>query len=98
MNTARKSVAGCGTQTAALAFGGWLPTTGATEEYDGSTWTTSPSSLSTARELLAGCRNTNSCFSFWWWCTITSFRYKATEEWTGAGVSTNSYNHSFLNH
>jgi hypothetical protein len=30
----------CGTQTAGLAFGGYLPSvTGATEEYDGSTWT-----------------------------------------------------------
>jgi hypothetical protein len=36
-----KRVAGAGTQTAALAFGGNLPSvTGATEEYDGSTWTT----------------------------------------------------------
>jgi hypothetical protein len=28
--------------------------TAATEEYDGSTWTTSPGSLNTAREGLAG--------------------------------------------
>jgi hypothetical protein len=38
LNTARYSLAGCGTQTAALAFGG-EPVTAATEEYDGSTWT-----------------------------------------------------------
>jgi hypothetical protein len=32
-----------GTQTAALAAGGWAPNvTGATEEYDGSTWTNNP--------------------------------------------------------
>jgi hypothetical protein len=37
------ALAGAGTQTAALAFGGSTSsTTGATEEYDGSTWTTIP--------------------------------------------------------
>jgi hypothetical protein len=38
INTARRYVAGAGTQTAALAFGGYTGTgsrTGATEEYDG---------------------------------------------------------------
>jgi hypothetical protein len=37
LNTARYYIAGAGTQTAALAFGGNVdpPTTGATEEYDG---------------------------------------------------------------
>jgi hypothetical protein len=38
-NTGRHNLAGCGTQTAALAFGGSPPTTGATEEYDGTSWT-----------------------------------------------------------
>jgi hypothetical protein len=44
MNTARYYIAGCGTQTAALGFGGYaFPSpTGATEEYDGTTWTSSP--------------------------------------------------------
>jgi hypothetical protein len=43
LNTARAGLAGTGTQTAGLAIGGGTPTiTGATEEYDGSTWTTSP--------------------------------------------------------
>jgi hypothetical protein len=42
LNTAR-NLAGCGTQTAGLAFGGYTgTTTGATEEYDGSTWTSNP--------------------------------------------------------
>jgi hypothetical protein len=53
MNTARSTLAGAGTQTAALAFGG-TPLTAATEEYDGATWTTSPPGLNTARNLLAG--------------------------------------------
>jgi hypothetical protein len=38
------------TQTAALAFGGFdTANTGATEEYDGLTWTSSPASMNTAR-------------------------------------------------
>jgi hypothetical protein len=54
LNTARFGLAGCGTQTSALAFGGDLPpTTGATEQYDGTSWT-STTSMSTARYLLAG--------------------------------------------
>jgi hypothetical protein len=31
------------------------PVTGATEEYDGSTWTSSPGSMNTARRGLGGC-------------------------------------------
>jgi hypothetical protein len=51
LNTARRNLAGAGTQTAALAFGGYDTwNTGATEEYNGSTWTTSPGSLNTARQ------------------------------------------------
>jgi hypothetical protein len=54
LNTARDNLAGAGTQTAGLAFGGILPpNTGATEEYDGTTWTTT-GSLATARNKLAG--------------------------------------------
>jgi hypothetical protein len=68
LNTARASVAGAGTQTAGLAFGG-QPPTGATEEYDGNSWTTSPGSLNTARKCFSRCWYTNSCFSFWWICS-----------------------------
>jgi hypothetical protein len=52
MNTARFYLAGAGTQTAALAFGGYTPgtNTGATEEYDGTNWTTS-NPLNTARMI-----------------------------------------------
>jgi hypothetical protein len=42
MNTARSFLAGAGTQTAGLGFGGYTTTadSGATEEYDGTSWTT----------------------------------------------------------
>ena len=39
MGTARYSLAGAGTQTAGLAFGGAPGSIAATEEYDGSSWT-----------------------------------------------------------
>jgi hypothetical protein len=40
------------------------PITGATEEYDGSTWTTSPGSLNTARLNLAGAGTQTSALAF----------------------------------
>ena len=57
MTTARSALAGAGTQTAGLAFGGSIPplfstTTNVTEEYDGSTW--SPGgNLGTSRRNLS---------------------------------------------
>jgi hypothetical protein len=58
--------AGAGTQTAALAFGGATPpATAATEEYNGTSWT-SVNSMNTARSELRRCWYTNSCFSIWW--------------------------------
>jgi hypothetical protein len=46
LNTARGYLAGAGTQTTGLAFGGASPSaTGATESYDGSAWTTLPATL-----------------------------------------------------
>ena len=43
VNTARSALAGSGTQTAGLATGGNTSPYGQTEEWDGSTWTTSNS-------------------------------------------------------
>jgi hypothetical protein len=42
LNTARRGLAGCGTQTAALAFGGLhSPTLEQQKNMNGSTWTSS---------------------------------------------------------
>jgi hypothetical protein len=63
LNTARGYLAGAGTQTAALAFGGGMagPTTSAaTEEYDGTNWATSPGSLAYSKILFRGLWNSNS--------------------------------------
>jgi hypothetical protein len=55
MGTARSELAGAGTQTAGLVFGGRIPPdSNATEEYDGSTWTAG-GNLGTARKYMGGC-------------------------------------------
>jgi hypothetical protein len=54
MGTARYGLGGAGTQTAALAFGGYDTTFLVdTEEYDGSTWTAG-GNLNTARSETTG--------------------------------------------
>jgi hypothetical protein len=62
--TGREHLAGAGTQTAGLAFGG-TPDSTATEKYDGTSWTTT-GSLNTGREIFSRCWNSNCRFSFWW--------------------------------
>ena len=55
LNDSRMDTAGCGTQTAALCFGGDSPgITANSEEYNGSAWTEG-NDLDTAREDLSGC-------------------------------------------
>jgi hypothetical protein len=66
MNTARQYLGGTGTQTAGLAFGGENPpTTGATEEYDGNSWTNS-NNMNTARLGVTGTGTQIAGLSFWW--------------------------------
>jgi hypothetical protein len=57
-------------------------TTAATEEYDGSTWTSNPTGLNTARGQLAGVGTQTAALAFGGTPPITA----ATEEWTGAGA------------
>ena len=83
LNTARTSLAGCGTQTAALGFGGTPPITGATEEYDGTNWTSNPTGLNTARESLAGVGTQTAALGFGGYITAVT---GATEEYTAAGA------------
>ena len=54
LNTARTTLAGAGTQTAALGFGGYGPGIfSSSESYNGTAWTTTPS-LNTARRVIMG--------------------------------------------
>jgi hypothetical protein len=70
MNTARYGLGAAGTQTAAVAFGGYtvppVPTgrTAATEEYNGATWTSNPTGLNTIRAFLAGCGTQTAALAF----------------------------------
>ena len=65
MNTARWHLAGTGTQTSAIAFGGGQDpgNTGATELYNGSTWT-EVNDLNTGRFKLAGCGTQTAALAF----------------------------------
>jgi hypothetical protein len=60
--------------------------TGATEEYDGTTWTSNPASLATARYELAGAGTQTAALAFW--SGQPGSGTAATEEWTGAGPLT----------
>jgi hypothetical protein len=78
LNTGRYALAGAGTQTAALAFGG-APGLGVTESYDGTSWT-EVNDLNTARPYLAGAGTQTSSLSFWWICSTCN---RSTESWNG---------------
>jgi hypothetical protein len=75
----KRGLAGAGTQTAALGFGGQpgAGETAATEEYDGTSWTKVEFKYS--KILFSRCRYSNSSFRFWWWSTGTA----ATELYDG---------------
>jgi hypothetical protein len=70
MNTARESFRrNVGIQTAALAFGGYTGTayTGATEEYNGTSWTNNPvDRFKYSKNLFSRSRYTNCSIRFWW--------------------------------
>jgi hypothetical protein len=86
LNTSRAYLGSGGTQTAALAFGGYTPAvTGATEEYDGSTWTNNPTGLGTARRSLGGCGTQTAGLTFGG--TLPPFT-GATEEYDGSTWTT----------
>ena len=78
MGTARSALAGCGTQTAGLAFGG-TPITAATEEYGGTSWTAG-GNLGTARKYLGGCGTQTAGLAFGGFPPNTA----STEEYDGS--------------
>ncbi len=78
--TARYYLAGCGTQTAGLSFGGYTTINVATtEEYDGTSWAAG-GDLGTARRFLAGCGTQTAGLSFGGWIAA---RTAITEEYDG---------------
>jgi hypothetical protein len=83
MNIARRYLAGCGTQTLALGFGGAFPLTASTEEYNGTSWTVG-GNLVTARRSLGGAGTQTAGLAFG---GITTAVTAATEEYT-SGLQT----------
>ena len=86
METARNGLAGAGTQTAALGFGGYTtaaPGVANTEEYNGTSWTAG-GNLTVARYFLAGCGTKTAGLAFGGFNTAHS---ASTEEYT-SGLQT----------
>lgn len=83
--TSLSGMGGVGTQNDALGFGGTTPTTSQTStvNYNGSTWTTNPASLTTARNQSASAGTVTSALAM-----AGSPNNIATEEWTGAALVT----------
>lgn len=89
LNTARFDLAGAGSQTAGLSFGGYTSTyTGATEEYNGSSWS-SGGALNTARQGLGGCGTQSAGLSFGGYDGSTK---GAAEDYNGSTWSTGAGN------
>ena len=87
LNTARSRLAGAGTQSAALSFGGYtVSISQVTESFNGSVWkTTAP--LRTAWDQLAGCGLQGAALSFGGWIaavTATTEKFDGTS-WSATG-------------
>ena len=82
MNTARRTLAGAGIQTAALGFGGQVSSTDKvlTESYDGSSWT-EVADLNTARRELGGTGTSTAALAFGGGIGGGTTDTGATEEW-----------------
>jgi hypothetical protein len=82
MNTARTALGGAGTQTAGLGFGGYTPggNTAATELWNGTSWTSNPTGLGSARYGPAGSGSQSSALSTGGNPAPVS---TSSEEWTG---------------
>jgi hypothetical protein len=81
MNTARRLLAGAGTQTSALAYGGWPPNKSETEEWNGSAWT-EVNDLNTARRQASGVGvNAEGCLMVGGKTTAATAN---TESWNGS--------------
>ena len=95
LNTARFSLAASGSQTAALAFGGTgtPDRTTASESYNGTSWTNTPS-MNTARSNLAGSISgtQTAALAFGGWAVPGSTT--ATESYNGSWTSVNSLNNA----
>ena len=88
MNTGRRTHAGAGLQTAAIAIGGFSPGANRAdcEQYNGTAWATT-ADLATARRYLAGCGTSSLALGFGGYISAKS---ALTEEFTEAAANTQS--------
>ena len=93
-NYARVRLAGAGTQTAGLAFGGATNAAGlssCTEEYNGSSWTESWR-LKSCKKIISRSRNTNSSTWVWWLYTSWTIKMKVKNITEHHGTEGNNLN------
>jgi hypothetical protein len=89
LNTGRQNVAGTGILTAGLAFGGTTPSvTGATELYNGTSWTSNPTGLNTARYNLGAAGTQTAALGFGGEDPLGP-NTAVTELWNGASWTSN---------
>ena len=93
LTTGRRGLAGAGTQTAGLGFGGYGPDspppgiTGKTEEYNGTSWS-EDGDLSTARMVLGGTGTQTAGLGFGGYAAVPSAgRVGVTESYNGSSWS-----------
>ncbi len=85
LNVSRTGIAGCGTTSGALSFGGGTTARVATtEKWNGSAWATT-TDLTNPRISLAGCGTTSGALSFG---GGTTARVATTEKWNGSAWAT----------
>ena len=93
LGTSRRYLAGCGTQTAGLAFGGTSDGSTAlnvTEHYDGSAWT-SGGNMATARYKLAGAGTQTSGLAFGGYANNATEHYDGSAWTAGGNLGTGRY-------
>jgi hypothetical protein len=94
LNTARNELAGCGTQTAGLAFGGSPGASiAATESYDGTSWTNDYKYVNSKTRFSSEQVLNSAALASGGYTTANT---AATEEWTWCRFSINKNNNSFL--
>ena len=89
LNTARYGLGSAGTQTATIAFGGEAPPySAATELYNGTSWTSNPTGLATARQQIGSATSGTQTSALAFGGETTPAPSTATEEWTGTALAT----------
>ena len=92
LNLARYAMGSAGTQTAALAFGGRDPSPAntATEQYNGTSWTSLSATLNTARHSLKGFGTTSDALAFGGELQPPGAAVTNTEQYDGSTWTTTS--------